>query len=327
MKRLNFSIVPLLLLVPGGLASAQEACGDTTCGQGYVCQREEVEICPAMTCAPESDCDVQLQCGTAVREYCSPAPCTNDEQCGDGMVCHTTTYDTCEGAATAQCPQGMDCGDTADDVSCTQRTTSECTPTWQLPCTSDESCGEGFSCVERELCTCSAQPGASAAEPGAAMDVAGDAAPVVPDADCNCLPSGQFHCVMNYIECELDSQCPDGWTCHVSSSGGCWRDSEGNHGCDITETRQCLPQAYDTAVGSSTDMTGRAVRPPQGSSEAALGNADSDSLQGTSQQASGGGCSLVASDSRRGASGGVVALLALALALGAVLRRRQNVGK
>ena len=353
MKHLSPILVSLLAMAPLGSAWAEETCGDTICGKGYVCEQTEVSACPAIACAPDSECDIL--CEPKVSAYCKPAPCTSDDQCGDGMVCHTTSYQTCQGATSPACESGRDCGDLpvdgANDVACTEHTVSQCTPTWQLPCTSDESCGEGFSCVERESCGCSGSApssggGGGSVDPEPAVDlVAPEPAPDEPTGadgappvreECSCAPTGEFHCAMNHIDCEVDADCPENWRCQVSSSGTCWADSEGNRGCDESETRQCVPRAFDVAVDSRGELTssnGNApdattgqvndgAQPPQGNAGAgdqALPES-AGAVEPTSKQAA--GCSVASGVGGVGAAGGMAALLALAV--GAVFGRRRD---
>ncbi len=379
MKYLSPFLASLFVIVPAAAAWAQEPCGDTTCDQGYVCEKSEIAACPAIACAPDSECDIQ--CQAEVVEYCKPAPCTSDDQCGDGMVCHTTTHKSCQGATSAPCEAGRDCGvpeERVMEASCTEHTVSQCTPTWQLPCTSDESCGEGFTCEEREACGCSAGSAGSPSS-GAGVDPVGSADLVAPDVppdeprgddskaapppgdapevapardeskpapppgdapadvapprdECSCAPTGEFHCVVNHIDCEVDADCPEHWRCAVSSSGNCWADSDGNRGCSDTESRQCLPRAFDVAsdaraepAAGSASGSGEAVDdsalPPQ--ANAGMGESLSESagaVEPTSKQAA--GCSVTSGAVKSGAGRGLSALLALAL--GAVVSRRRR---
>src|SRR5690606_4541873 len=119
---------------------AQQACGESTCAQGTVCQTVS-STCPAIDCVGP-DC---RPCEPTETSYCAPAPCTLDSECGPDQVCAEETYTECAGETAPApaptepaCPPGAECSAVPDAApavdpekrapSCTTKTTHHCTP-------------------------------------------------------------------------------------------------------------------------------------------------------------------------------------------------------
>jgi len=168
-----------------GSAAAAEPCGDTSCPKGYACE-EVPAACPDIACAPGSECP---PCTDTVLA-CVPQPCSSDSDCESDMVCLERTSSSCTGATDAPaCAPGESCPEFAPEpVECTTETTTQCVPRWSLPCTTAASCGEGFSCVERESCGCSGSSGGGSQGSGGAAS-GGATPPSRPGAEPAPLPT------------------------------------------------------------------------------------------------------------------------------------------
>lgn len=285
-------------------ASAQQACGDTTCPAGFSCQTQP-GACPAIACADE-ECP---PCNAPDEQYCVPAACETDAGCGEGMVCaeYTTPCDIAVPDA-AECPPGVDCKAAdpafapAPPPDCTPSTERLCTPRWQLPCETATDCGPGFACVERESCSSGSSgssgsaPTPSDREPAKPSDSgAAPAAPLPNDPPVvSCEPTGHFACVMVETACATDANCAAGWTCRDNPEGVCWAGPNGERGCEPADPpKLCMPPYSDlpTHGGRATvDDSGEAAAPPAGNPS----NAPSVPVSGSDANGSGtsGGCSM-----------------------------------
>ncbi|MDP6943956.1 MAG: hypothetical protein QF464_07390, partial [Myxococcota bacterium] len=269
---------------------------DDDCPSGMICDEvgsattvvsDAACICPD----GEPDCD----CGEGFSEpapepetttyyACVPAPCDTDADCGDGLVCITNIYEICEPGVKAQpcAEEDPDCdGDTeppAEDPApeCETLTESYCGPKYLANCEIDSDCGEGFTCVEEEICGCAVTgvqvPPSSTEtddvpeEEGSSSDSAGAPGgatePTEPegddeeDEDCSCEPTGEMICELQELPCQSDDDCAfEGWTCQMAGlqpSVPCSFDSEsGEEDCgDIDDdpamsAGQCVPSTWD----------------------------------------------------------------------------------
>jgi hypothetical protein len=250
--------VPLLLSLP---AQAQVACGTTTCPQGFVCQTIP-GACPAILCEGP-DCK---PCTPTDSYVCVAAPCAADTDCGPNMVCNARDQLSCSGAGVAPaCPRGETCDAAAVPVeppTCTTTTVSECTYRWQLPCQADSDCGSGFTCKERQVCTCSGSSAAvgragSVAVPPA--DVVGTGGAPSTTEQCSCQPSGSKGCDLVQVACTLDADCATGWTCQENLNGVCSTDSTGGTLCTPADPPQyCVPAGW-SATRASVALDGSAT--------------------------------------------------------------------
>jgi hypothetical protein len=289
------ALAGLFWLSAVGSAAAAEPCGDTSCPKGYACE-EVPAACPAIACAPGSDCP---PCDATVLA-CVPEPCSSDADCETDMVCLKQTQQECSGEAAPACPPGATCDLPAPaPAECNTVESSQCVPRWSLPCATAASCGDGFSCVERESCSCPGSPGSSGggssgsggassggstppsrpgtepappADPvppsdpgnsGSDDDKAPEPAEVPPSGaaaplppDCTCEPSGVKACVLNEVACDADSDCPSGWTCGDNPEGVCWASSDGSMGCEPGDPPKLCLPPYTNLGGGGYPARG-----------------------------------------------------------------------
>jgi len=323
--------VVLALFAPlfvSSAASAEVACGETTCPQGFVCETQPAP-CPAIACAEGQECP---PCD-ATMEVCAPASCTSQADCGADMVCAGFDVRDCGGSAPAEpCERGEDCAAPAAPAECSSTTAYECTPRWQLPCAADADCGAGFRCVELESCSCAGSPAAPGGSGGGAEPAPGarapSPAPVDPDADpsCVCEPSGQKSCEVVETACATNAECAAGWTCQDNPEGVCWADANGQTGCTPADpARLCAPPYSNLPVaggfGEGRPTTGGipANGGPQSGDGGGLPASGQSEEDGAGAQASGGGCSISAVPKTDASP---LAWLGVALGAAVGLRRR-----
>ena len=295
-------------------AHAQEACGETTCEAGYVCQ-EFAAPCPLIDCGDAPDC---APCAAEPYHACTPAPCTDDTQCGDYMVCATHQQSVCPDVACAddECKRELDCSTVEHQ---------ECTPPWMLPCEADVDCSEGFTCEQQQSCSCGGSEPSSGATPedrvsgapaaGEAMDL-----PLL-EANCECVPSELTHCQQQQIVCDGDADCPEHWSCQDNPNGVCWRDAEsGESECEPADpARLCMPPGQHWGMAGDTVLTTGEADPAADEAVPATGGRSND-LDGNPFDPAG-GCSLTTGAP---ASGSGVGLMLLGLA-GVLFGRRRRV--
>ncbi|HVW27714.1 MAG TPA: MYXO-CTERM sorting domain-containing protein [Polyangiaceae bacterium] len=224
-----------------GSASAGQSCTvDSDCAHGFDCEVVGGTACATPACAPGVACPPAPPCEAQVIKECVPGTCMAHSDCADGMVCYAIPSTTCASPPrAAACPPNTKCDPPADTPpDCTTTTTNRCVPRYDLPCTTDASCGDGFSCVpDPDSCACSGggvvtSGGGSAGSSGsAAVDAgAGKPTPVptsttpptpdpVPPQGCSCTPSTTNHCTPKATTCAADSDCPATWTCETINAG------------------------------------------------------------------------------------------------------------
>jgi len=139
-----------------GSASAQQACGDSSCPKGYSCETVPA-VCPTIDCAEGQPC---TPCPTGTVQQCVAEACDSDADCDEHMICLTREVATCSGQAAPACPPGAACDVPAPEPpDCTLESYSQCVPRWTLGCATAADCGEGFACIEQESCGCSGSSG------------------------------------------------------------------------------------------------------------------------------------------------------------------------
>ena len=247
-------------------ASAQTCTADKDCPQSYSCVSSGVVAPPPLpACPPSADCaklDVDGSAGQIVIMTCEPKACSADADCGAGMVCYTDTSESCSGGGSAApCPANTKCDGgvtTTITTTCTTTTKKMCAFKWQLPCTVNADCGDGFTCNPSVSVACSssgtagtsgstsggtghATAGGSATS-GAPVD--GGSAPVAVDAapqrvrvdagtvgvtvvdggtvsSCTTMSSFPGYCSVKVTTCRTDADCPSAWKCtDVSTAVG-----------------------------------------------------------------------------------------------------------
>jgi MYXO-CTERM domain-containing protein len=238
---------PLLLASP---APAQTCATDADCGKGLSCQSSGLvtKACPA-----GADCSAPDYAPTLVMS-CQAAPCASDSDCGTGMICHSTTSTTCSGStgAPVKCDPTTGCESVptptpTPEETCTTSTRSLCAYRWQLPCSADADCGDGFTCQPSVMGTCSggtpvgtgstgtgttgsAGTSSGSAGSGSSSEGTGGAAgaaptPGSPDAGVSTAPvctTTTYYpgsCQPKAKTCAVDADCPSTWKCASVVSG------------------------------------------------------------------------------------------------------------
>lgn len=301
-------------LLATNTASAQEACGDTTCPQGYTCETGQ-GACPAICIVPESGEGCE-PCTAPDIQYCAPAACESDTECGADMRCAEFTNGDCGGTTLADptCdPDAPDCAErlmAPERPSCEPTTTRLCTPKWQLPCATASDCGAGFTCEQGESCS----------TPGCTRDADGVDCPA---ATVTCEPSGDFYCRAVETACASDADCESGWRCGDNPNGVCSSSSDGETYCETDgPAKLCMPP-YTDLPGNARDGVAAFGGPIVEDGAAELGDADSltSSDDNATVSESGSGCSLGGAPGT--GSAGFLSLVGLS-ALWASRRRRTN---
>jgi MYXO-CTERM domain-containing protein len=298
-----------LPLVWAAEAQAQSGCAsDADCPAGMVCEEVGGADCAGAPACPEGEeCPEPEPCVPETYSECVPGPCTSDADCADGLVCLTETFSECT-ATDIKCAPGTEC--IPPDPVCVDRSVSLCAPKWVGPCAVDSDCGEGFTCVQGEMCECSGGAAAPAPPPD------GDPAPVpdpVPEETCECYPTGQTHCEVIDVICETDADCPADWTCMEGAAETCAATPDGGDSCTpVASEKGCVPPYWETYAGVTGGDSAGATRgenelaptapSPQATSPSSRGDSDSE-----------GGCQLAASPPASATAAWMLGLLALAL--------------
>jgi hypothetical protein len=101
-----------------------------------------------------------MPCETVEYRQCTLAACEADADCASGMVCVAYEAGVCssggaEMVPSPDCaPDSPDCAPPppAEEPECTTTTYHQCAPRYVLPCEVAADCGEGFECVDVEVC-------------------------------------------------------------------------------------------------------------------------------------------------------------------------------
>jgi len=270
MKPINFldlgivALTGLAALAPAPGAAAQSCDTNADCAHGYACQvTGGGGSCSAPACDDGADCPEPV-CETFEYRECVAGPCANDSDCAEGMLCHTSSYDTCTGGGVSCDGNEGDCPP-PEPSECQQVSESRCTARYELPCSVDADCGEGFRCTEQTWFECSGggSNGGNSGDDGAAED-GGVAQPEPGEGsseaqECTEVQSGTFYCELLIVPCEGDTECPVGLTCQdndvvctypdVPKDEG---DSEGAGDCSVPAGQPlhvCRPPYYSGGGG------------------------------------------------------------------------------
>jgi hypothetical protein len=257
-------------------AWAAESCG-LDCPLGTTCQIAPV-VCAAVFCADDdADC-APCDAGQPGTPYCASAACTSDSDCSDSMRCVDIGFECSSGEPIPAVAPSAGAGDERANLpeppACEQRVVRQCTLRWQLPCTADADCGEGFRCEETE--SCSVPPyDPSSGEP--------------PSSEVTCSLSGTFACKVIETECDSDADCPADFSCLDNPNAACSVSSDGQTACGPGDPpRLCAPPLVLPPV-TSGDLASAAST--SNASEVAPTPALADDVGGAEAAASG-GCSL-----------------------------------
>lgn len=251
---------------------------DADCGEGFICIVESGESCATPACPPGEECDTSIDCEPYEYSYCAfdIQPCTSDADCGDGLICYSYSYESCTGEDVACSPDG-ECPE-PEPAECETVEEAFCVPPYVAPCAVDADCGEGFTCVEAEMCSCggSSGGGSGGSDTPPVPEDDGGSDPSEPDAgsgdrevpgdfedDCTCEPSGEFYCEPQQIECTSNADCPESWECvdWGDATTPCYYDEEtGETVCEepTDSADYCMPPGYgywggDSAGGGGGD--------------------------------------------------------------------------
>lgn len=213
-------------------AHALTCSASTDCPKNYSCKVTLMSACPAIACAPGQDCPV---CTPTEIHECVPDPCTANADCADGMVCVSETQQSCPPSAAIDCAPGTDCPPPPAPEPCTTTTVTGCVPQYLVPCTTDASCGAGFTCVPDTSGSCSGSSGSSgtgtsggtagsSGTGGAPAPAPSDTSTPVPTdpvpPDCTTTVLATSHCEAKRQVCKANSECPTGWLCQADPNTG-----------------------------------------------------------------------------------------------------------
>lgn len=272
-----------------GQAAACET--DEDCGAGYVCvthEWEEMDCDYTMPDCEDGDDDCleeaersmeDCETRTVAESFCERAPCETDADCGEAMVCIEHVDEWCTGSAMEVCDEtGEQCEIIEEEEECGTEVHRECGYPYEGDCEQDADCGPGFSCIPREICSCS----------GTDMDTEGmddeedmgsdgdEGIPPMPEEDpgepapgdegsppdCTCAPTDVNYCELQQIDCETDADCPAGLLCSPAYSiSECQETPDGDEICTEIETvSQCEPAGwYDEEYDKGSDGDGESA--------------------------------------------------------------------
>lgn len=285
------------------LTAHAECSDDSDCDDGFVCEVVGAVECTdelPPPCPPGEDCPDP--CEREEVTACVPdlVECATDADCAEGLTCVSFTYDDCDDIAIGtdepgdreepgdgSDPQQDGPGDTPDvpeEGGCEEVTEAFCAPAWVGACEVDADCGDGFACVEAEVCECSGS-GSSGGGSAGGGDVPPEPGVPTPDpdegggsdagfgddddedggfeddedggfdedVDCSCFGTGEFYCEPQEVACANDADCPSEWTCETfSASVACTFDAEtGEEICEEGESESfCAPPSWDVWGGA-----------------------------------------------------------------------------
>jgi MYXO-CTERM domain-containing protein len=295
---LSLDLLGVAVAEPAWAAQAENC--NLDCPLGTTCELAPV-ACPAIACAEDSpDCP---RCDSTAdgTPYCAPAACESDSECSDSMKCAEFVIECANGlplAAPARVGEEPRTN-LPEPPPCEATVFRQCTPRWQLPCTADSDCGEGFRCEESE--SCSVPPSdPSSGEPQS--------------SDVTCTPSGFFACVVVETACSTEADCPADFACVNNPNGTCSSGRDGQTQCTPVDPPQvCAPPAVITpALGNLASAS---------SAESSSPVPTGDDVGGPEASATG-GCTL--NGATPASPLALLSTLGLGLAFGARRRRHRS---
>jgi len=289
-------------------APLQECQSSAECPESYACIMDSIQACP--DCISDEECP---PCETHSFGYCEPPPpeqCASDADCTGDNVCVSYTYAWCSGSGGGStCTGDEPCGrPEPEPEECGEVTEAYCVPPYYAPCQIDSDCGNGFTCEDLQVCSCS----------GSRPSEDGDQE--IPEPDCQCAPTGDKYCELIYVACEDNSDCAAGLECFDGYSGGVITDPAppgetepfDPDGGDLLphpeESSFCAPPGYwgsPSTTGGFDSPAGDA----QGAERLSWGKSGPGSASGTK---AGGGCTTAEGNASLGIFG-LFALIALRL--------------
>ncbi|MEP6653664.1 MAG: hypothetical protein ABJA82_09915 [Myxococcales bacterium] len=241
------ALVLVVISIPA-VSRAQTCASDVDCAAGLTCQVSAVAPQPTVdpacvkgqTCAGPAPQEKVSRPVPVQTSTCQVAPCKVDSDCAAGMVCHTEKYASCSGGSSVPpCAPNTACDVSPKPTppdSCVATTTSTCAFKWQLPCNTDQDCGNDFVCAPTVSGTCSSGSGVAGGGSTGAVGGSGTAPPVASDpttgslvaprdsdggarsssdggTTCTTATSFPGYCQPKAITCVVDADCPLSWTC------------------------------------------------------------------------------------------------------------------
>jgi hypothetical protein len=228
----------------GALGAARTAAADPTpcsedsdCTKGFSCQAIGATACAGVACPLETGetdaqaCPPTPVCDPQVIKGCMPGPCSMNSDCATGMVCYANSYTNCPAPEPLpSCPPNADCAEPAfDGGMCTTTTVKSCVPQYDLPCTIDSDCGDGFTCVPDTTTACSGGGSAGSGGVGGLPASPPSSPPVElldagtvgvgaidgssPPPSCTTTTGPGSSCQAKTIPCASVTDCPPTWTC------------------------------------------------------------------------------------------------------------------
>jgi hypothetical protein len=239
---------------------------DADCGTLMVCHTSTRESCTGTAavskCAPDNlDCtedvaSVDPTCTTTTASTCVPRydlPCTVASDCGDGFTCEPQTSVMCSGSAgrTGTSKGGVGSAESggAAGVSAGAAASSSYGGAASV---GDAGVASGSGAQSNATGSTSGKVAVdptSQAVGGAAGTVAIPTTSVTPPTStCTTIVSDVNYCVLKVISCNADTDCPNGFTCAVSSTSGdsaCSISSDGTTACTAPQVaKACVPPSY-----------------------------------------------------------------------------------
>ena len=238
--------VAVLVVAAAQPARADQECiSDADCPAGLACTEQPSSCAP---CADDgSECP---PCVPGVERVCYPKPCVVDADCGGDLVCVTVTSEVCSGGGDVACPAGSTCPEPepSPDPQCSTEQWSFCAPRYVAACTADADCGDHFTCVQGEVCSCTDNDPSGGGEPT--------------DPECTCEPLDERYCRPDEIACTEDAQCPAGWACEAQNvTVPCRRDeATGETICEdpVPSPSFCFPPYWEVGGDLMDAVAGEA---------------------------------------------------------------------
>jgi len=209
-----------------GEAAAQELCNGRVCPEAFTCETY------TSTCAEDDP-----NCVVFTDIYCQSPECEVDSDCPTGRRCRVSRYYDCVNPPTPGRPPD----DAEGTPECPLVTESWCEPAYQLPCTTAEQCGEGFTC--EPACDCN--------DPN-----------VEPDCLCRDEEAGiTGGCYTPVRACTATADCPTGWACIDNENGFCNVMGDLHSGCNAGDPpKVCVPPMFEGNTVADGDDDGSTTK-------------------------------------------------------------------
>ncbi len=249
------------LALPGAV-SAQECDTDRDCPIGKLCVWSGGDVAVSDPACEGPDCPVSSDdpAPEPVKGSCETLPdgyCTVQSDCAEGLACVIPTVGSdCAEAPPRETESGGAIAKQSDCVS-----TSEPAPYGycvlpEMPCTSDEQCLAGLTCVTDE----ETGSGSGSSEGGVSVDPG-----PAPDPKPTEKQAASGSCEVVLVDCDTNSDCSGGYVCTVVSSGeACSGGGSGGSASGATEGGAEPTEAVTKQVDEQCEtFTEKVCFPPQ----------------------------------------------------------------